>query len=160
MPDLESLLERLLTTRYEFVLVGGFAAVAHGASLLTQDIDVCAAMSEENLDRLDDALRGLRPVHRMRPDRLPFDVTEAKKQQVKNLNLSTDLGQLGCLGEVAGVGDFERVRAQSENFPFRQLQLRVLSLDALIVAKSALDRPRDKQAVLQLKAIQERLRGS
>ena len=158
MPDLESLLERLSDARYEFVLVGGFAAVAHGASLMTQDIDVCASMSEENLDRLDHALSGLRPVHRMRPDRLPFDVEQAKRLRVKNLYLSTDLGQLDCLGEVAGVGEFDEAREQSDAISFRGRHLRLLSLDALIVAKSALDRPRDKEAVLQLKAIRQRLR--
>jgi len=42
-PDLESLLGRLIRGDVEFVVVGGFAAVAHGASLLTQDLEVCCA---------------------------------------------------------------------------------------------------------------------
>ena len=41
MPDFESLLNRLIQSNVEFVIVGGFAAVAHGVSLPTQDIDVC-----------------------------------------------------------------------------------------------------------------------
>jgi hypothetical protein len=160
MQDLESLLVRLLEAEYEFVLVGGFAAVAHGASLMTQDVDVCASMSLENLDRLARAVEGLGPVHRMRPDRLPFDVEQAKQLEVKNLYLSTDLGQLDCLGEIAGLGEYEAVRKHIDRVPFRGHELRILSLDALIVAKSALDRPRDKEAVLQLKAIRDRLRDA
>jgi len=37
--NLESLLERLVRSNVEFIVVGGFAAFAHGVSLLTQDID-------------------------------------------------------------------------------------------------------------------------
>ena len=35
------------------------------------------------------------------------------------------------------------------------IQLRVLSLDALIKAKKAMNRPRDKEAILQLEAIKK-----
>ena len=58
MPDLESLLVRLIDSGFEFTVVGGFAAVAHGASLMTQDVDVCAPMTLDNLDRLGRALDG------------------------------------------------------------------------------------------------------
>jgi len=34
MNDLESLLKRLVDHRVEFVIVGGYAAVAHGVSLV------------------------------------------------------------------------------------------------------------------------------
>ena len=39
------------------VVVGGFAAVVRGSSLLTRDIDVVPSRSKENLDRLGRALR-------------------------------------------------------------------------------------------------------
>ncbi|HHI68076.1 MAG TPA: nucleotidyltransferase, partial [Planctomycetes bacterium] len=40
MHDLENLLERLIEGGVEFTLIGGFAAVAHGATFLTRDLDV------------------------------------------------------------------------------------------------------------------------
>jgi molybdopterin-guanine dinucleotide biosynthesis protein len=45
MPDFESLLSRLIDHHVDFVIVGGFAAVAHGSSLLTQDVDICCRLS-------------------------------------------------------------------------------------------------------------------
>lgn len=42
-----------------FVLVGGLAAVAHGSTLATADIDIAPERSAENLDRLAAALREL-----------------------------------------------------------------------------------------------------
>ena len=43
--------------RVEYIVVGGFAAVIHGSSLPTQDIDVLPARSMDNLDRLSRALK-------------------------------------------------------------------------------------------------------
>jgi hypothetical protein len=65
VPDLEPLLGRVIQTGVEFVVVGGFAAVAHGVSLPTQDIDVCCRFTPENLLRLQGAIADLHPVHRM-----------------------------------------------------------------------------------------------
>jgi len=44
MPDLELLLARLVEFRVRFVVVGGYAAAAHGVTLVTQDIDVCCSL--------------------------------------------------------------------------------------------------------------------
>ncbi len=42
-----------------YVVVGGFAAVAHGSPRLTSDVDVTPARDLDNLMRLSDALRDL-----------------------------------------------------------------------------------------------------
>ena len=49
MPELESLLDRLIQGGVQFSVVGGFAAMAHGVTLLTQDIDICLKLTKENL---------------------------------------------------------------------------------------------------------------
>jgi hypothetical protein len=41
--DLAGLLHRLAEYDVDFVVVGGFAAIVHGSTLVTQDIDVCYA---------------------------------------------------------------------------------------------------------------------
>jgi adenine deaminase len=46
------------------VIVGGFAATLHGSSLVTRDLDVCAILSDQNVEKLRDALRDLQPTHR------------------------------------------------------------------------------------------------
>ena len=58
MPALESLLDRLIQGRVQFCIVGGFAAMAHGVTLLTQDLDICLPFSTENLFRLQNTLAG------------------------------------------------------------------------------------------------------
>ena len=158
MADFEGLLTRLLEQKVEFVVVGGFAAIAHGATSVTQDIDICCRFSAENLLRLQQALAGLHPVHRMTPQRIPLNLTPATCQNFKNLYLDTDLGQLDCLGSIKGVGEFENVRQRSSSVDMPAGICLVLNLQALIDAKKAMGRPRDKETVLQLEAIQERLR--
>ena len=156
MPDLESLLERLIRGQVEFVVVGGFAAVAHGVSLLTQDIDICCAFVPDNLLRLQAVIADLHPVHRMLPARPPLQLTRETCSGLKNLYLDTDWGQLDCLGAVLGVGGYDEVVPQSVEVQLPAGVCRVLAIDALIRAKEAMGRDRDREAVLQLKAIRER----
>jgi predicted nucleotidyltransferase len=35
------LIQRLVDNGVEFVIIGGFAAVAHGVTVLTRDVDMC-----------------------------------------------------------------------------------------------------------------------
>ena len=55
---------RVLSTLHhhgvQFVLLGGLAAIAHGSSLSTEDIDIAPERSRGNLDRLAAALRDLK----------------------------------------------------------------------------------------------------
>jgi hypothetical protein len=158
MPDLNGLLKRLHTQKVEFVLVGGFAALMHGGTLLTRDLDICCRFSEDNLRRIQAAVADLHPVHRMRPD-LPLELTPEICQSLKNLYLKTDLGSLDCLGEVKGVGDYAKVEKHSvvAELPFGEC--RVLDLDTLIRAKQAMNRDHDKITVRQLLAIKDRQAG-
>ena len=160
MPDLESLLERLVRNEVAFVVVGGFAAVAHGVSLLTEDVDVCCSFAPANLLKLQAALRDLHPVHRMTPARLPLSLTPQSCAGLKNLYLDTDYGQLDCLGQVKGVGDYDEVERQSVAVELPFGSCRVLEIDALIQSKEATDRPRDQAAIVQLRAIKERSRSA
>jgi hypothetical protein len=157
MANFENLLARLIECRVEFVLVGGFAATAYGSTLLTQDVDVCLRFSPDSLMRLQEALADLHPVHRMTPQRLPLRLTPETCQGLKNLYLDTDLGQLDCLGTIQGVGDFVHVKEHSIEVRLATGVCRILSLDALIQSKEAMGRPRDRESVLQLKAIRARL---
>jgi hypothetical protein len=156
LPDLEGLLDRLIHHGVEFVVVGGFAAVAHGVTLLTQDIDICCRFVPDNLMRLQDALADLEPVHRMPSSRPPLRLTRETAPESRNLYLDTGWGQLDCLGDVLGVGDYDRVLAESISVRLSAGPCRILSVDALIRAKEAMGRERDRQAVVQLRAIRER----
>jgi hypothetical protein len=156
MPDLESLLLRLMNHDVEFVIAGGFAAAAHGCTLVTMDIDIACRMTTDNLQKLQQALHGLNPVHRMTPDRVPLDLKASDCEGLKNLYLDTNLGQLDCLSEIAGIGDFDAVKKMSEEIDLGSRKCAILTLDGIIQAKQAMDRPRDREALRQLKAIRER----
>lgn len=139
------------------MIAGGLGTLLHGSALLTRDVDVACRMEPDNMLRLFEACAELHPVHRMTPQRLPFTREQAKKGDLKNLYLSTDWGQLDCLGEIKGVGDYAACLACSEPIDLDGAVIRVLTLDALIIAKRAMGRPRDLHAVLELEAIRERL---
>ncbi len=158
MSDLKTLLKRLLEHDVEFVVIGAFASAAHGVTLLTQDVDICCPFTPRNLLKLQEAVADLHPVHRLTPKRLPLQLTRKNCRGLKNLYLETDLGVLDCLGEVLGVGGFTTMKRQSVVIDLGFGKCRVLGLDALIKAKRAMDRPRDREAVKQLEAIRARKR--
>jgi hypothetical protein len=143
------MLGRLQSAGIDFVLVGGYAAVAHGVSLVTQDIDICCRFSRENLYRLQDTLSELHPRH--------LEFTEELCSRLKNLYLETDLCVLDCLSEVAGVGGFDDVLAHSVAMATPAGSIRVLDIDTLIKAEETMGRLHDQLAVTQLRAIKERL---
>jgi hypothetical protein len=149
-----NLLQRLARASVDFVIVGGYAGVVHGCTYTTQDIDVCCDFTPANLLALQAALSDLHPVHRMTPGRQPLELTPENASTFKNLYLDTDLGHLDCLSEIQGLGGFAQVKQASIHIEVEGLELHVLSLDALIRAKEALHRPRDRQALRQLKALQ------
>lgn len=159
MQGLKDLIIRLRNSATDFVLAGGFGVMAHGSSLMTRDVDVACRMDPDNLLRLYKALEDLHPVHRMTPQRLPFTMDLAADSGLRNLYLSTDWGQLDCLGEIKGIGGYDECLRRSEPIDIDGHEVRVLSIDALIEAKRAMGRPRDLHAVLELEAIREQLRS-
>lgn len=158
MTELNRLLQRLSDAKIDFVIVGGFAAMLHGSSLLTRDLDVCAVLTAENLDKLRDVFRDLHPVHRMAPQRLSFLDNPDPGVPLNNLYLQTDLGPLDLLSTITGVGDFERVRTASIQVELFGQSVNVMAIEDLIQAKQALGREKDWLAVKELKAIVEKHR--
>jgi hypothetical protein len=152
MPFL-NILQLLAKHEVDFVIIGGFAGAVHGCTILTQDIDICCDFSVPNLLKLATALKDIHPVHRMTPARLPLKLNEANTGQFKNLYLDTDIGQLDCLSFVEGLGDYEKVKQGSILIEAEGLKMRTLDIDTLIKAKKAMNRPRDRQMIEELKKI-------
>lgn len=157
MSDLNNLLQRLCDADIDFVVVGGFAAMLHGSSLLTRDLDVCAVLTRENVAKLRQVLQDIHPAHRDNV-RLSFLDNPAPDVEVRNLYLRTDLGPVDFLSSVAGVGGFEAVRANAIDVELFGRRCRVISLDDLIRSKEALGRDKDREGLRHLHAIREKLR--
>ncbi|HMP81424.1 MAG TPA: hypothetical protein PKA41_01805 [Verrucomicrobiota bacterium] len=155
MQNLTELTRRLIAADVEFVLVGGFAAIAHGVLRSTLDVDICCRFSEENLLRIQRAVADLHPVHRQRTD-LPLDLTPAQCASLKDLYLKTDLGILDCLGEIKAVGDYDEVSRHTVELELPIGRCRVIDLETLIAAKEAMGRDHDRITVRELKEIKKR----
>jgi len=152
-------LKHLLKHEVTFVVVGGMAGVLHGSRLVTEDLDVCAPLTQENLSRICDALRHLHPRFRMSPNRPPLPDQPAALNGFRNLYLITDMGQIDILSEIAGVGGFAETLCHAVTVELGGMSCKVLDLDALIRSKRALGRPRDLQAAVELEAIRARRMG-
>ncbi len=156
MAILSQLLQCLCDADVDFVIVGGFAALLHGSTLVTRDLDVCAVLSHQDVAKLREALRDLNPTHRLTPQRLSFLTNPDPGVEVRNLYLETELGAIDILSSVLGVGDFERVRATSTEIDVFGRRCRVISIDDLILAKETLGREKDLLAAKELRAIRDK----
>ena len=86
------LLTRLNDAGLDMVVIGGIAGILHGSTLLTEDLDVCCRMTEQNMARLLAAIRSLNPHFRFHPKRPPLPVDPQELARYRTLNLQTDLG--------------------------------------------------------------------
>jgi predicted nucleotidyltransferase len=153
MQDFSRLLQRLADGGFEFVIVGGFAALTHGSSLITRDLDVCAVLTDENVEKLRSTLADWHPKHRMTPQRLSFLEHPLPGTALQNLYLQTDVGIIDILSSISGVGGFERLKKNAVELEVNGRTYRVISLEDLIAAKEAVGREKDLLAVKELRAI-------
>ena len=95
--DLEALLRELVAANVEFIVVGGAAAVIHGAPITTQDLDIVPRQDAGGLERLLAALTALDT--RFRPVRLDRDLAPTAEHLAGGgqLNLITRHGPLDVL---------------------------------------------------------------
>jgi predicted nucleotidyltransferase len=156
MHKLHELLRRLAEADVEFVLIGGYAAVIHGSAYVTNDVDVCAVLSPDNIERIRKALSDLKPVHRQSHRRLSFLEVPAPGQSLQNLYLETTDGIIDIITSVLGVGDFARLRERAMRADVFGMSCAVISLEDLIAAKEALGREKDILTAKELRSIAAR----
>ena len=143
-PDFLAALRALAEHRVEFVVIGGVAAVLHGAPMTTFDLDVVPARTAENAERLHLALAQLDACYREHLPKLLRPRTADLLLPGHHL-LMTAAGPLDVLGSVAGDRTYFDLVARSEAFALEaKLSVRVLALDALIELKEATDREKDR----------------
>jgi predicted nucleotidyltransferase len=153
MHQLHLILQRLADAGLEFVVIGGYAGVIHGSALITNDVDICAVLSPENVEKIRAALGDLHPFHRATHRRLSLLDHPAPGETLHNLYLQTDQGIVDVLSSVLGLGDFARLKASAEDFEIAGRMYSIISLEDLIVAKQAVGREKDLLAVKELRAI-------
>lgn len=153
--NLNRLLHRLAEADLDFVIVGGFAAMLHGSSLVTRDLDICMVLDAPNVERLRQILADLYPVHRFTVARLPFGTVPAPGTSLQNLYLETTWGALDVLTVMKGVGDFARIKQTAQEIDLLGTKCRLISLDDLITVKESVARPKDLLAASELRTIRD-----
>ena len=108
-----------------------------------------------NLARLVSALAPFHPRPRGFPKDLPFVWDEATLRNSTVFTLQTDLGEIDLLAEVAGLGTFAEVRAESVAVEAFGRPVISLSLAGLIRAKRAAGREKDLSALPELESLLE-----
>lgn len=153
MTDYGGILRALTATGVRFIVVGGAAAIAHGGTRLTQDIDIVYRRDRNDLERLAAALAPHRPYLRGAPPDLPFRLDVATLERGLNFTLTTTLGPLDLLGEITGGGTYEDLLPHTIELQVFGITCRCLDLPRLIRVKRAAGRPKDLEALAELESI-------
>jgi predicted nucleotidyltransferase len=153
--DFERLLTVLTQAGVDFIVIGGFAATAHGSAHVTVDLDVVYRRTADNLDRLAGALDPLHPYLRGAPPGLPFRLDPDTLRQGLNFTLVTQAGDLDLLGEATGGGTYEALLPHSEVRDVAGLECRFVDLPTLIRLKRAAGRPKDLERIAELEALRQ-----
>lgn len=157
--DTERIISTLAAHKVSYVIVGGLAAIAHGSTLATADIDLVPDADPGNLERLLDALEMLDAkilISKQRQameDSEPWESTELKKGvpgllSAEAWHFTTSAGPVDIVMTAAGVGPYEAHLDAVEEREVFNIRVFVAGIDDLVASKKALKRPKD-QAVLQ-----------
>ena len=162
--DPERMLSALADREVRFILIGGMAAVLHGDVGVTVDIDVVPERSEENLERLAEALRDLDARIRTEgePEGLSFDCSA---EFFRNLppdsivNMTTEAGDLDVTFRPSGTSGFSDLRRDAVEIKVAdRLHILVASLEDVIRSKEAASREKDRLALPRLRRLLDRIR--
>jgi predicted nucleotidyltransferase len=157
VPDFLSIIKTLASHGVEFIVVGGVAANLFGSARLTYDLDIVYSRKEANLGKIVNALRNANPYLRGAPPGLPFKLDLRTLRNGLNFTLTTDLGPIDLLGEIPGARAYEELLNDSFEINEQDLIFRCVTLPRLIQLKNAAGRPKDLEALGELRAILEDL---
>lgn len=153
-PKLLDILQVLVRHEVEFIVVGGMAAVFHGAPVVTYDLDVLHARAPENIPRLLAALRELESFYRTDLNRR-LSPNESHLVSPGHQLLATKFGPLDVLGTIDDGMSYEDLLDQTDSITVRGMNLHVLRLERLIGVKERAGRAKDLAALPVLRATLE-----
>lgn len=129
----------------DYLVIGGFAVIAHGHVRATKDVDLVASEQRENLERFAAALRELGARLRgVDAEHLPVDPTNPDDLgNGANWTMVTDAGWVDFMANPPGAAAYPQMRARSVRRRVRNVDIPIVGLDDLIRMKHAAGRPRD-----------------
>jgi hypothetical protein len=130
--DLAQVIPPLVHAKLDFILIGGMAAILHGSARVTFDVDVVYSRTHDNIERLTTALAPHRPYLRNAPSGLPFAWDTKTIRNGLNFTLTTDLGDIDLLGEVAAGETYQTLLPHSFEVEAFSTRFKCLDLPTLI----------------------------
>ncbi|MFL5245032.1 MAG: hypothetical protein ACJ8FY_23265 [Gemmataceae bacterium] len=153
--NLEMIIRQLHIHKVDYVLIGGQAMTVQGSAHITFDLAICYARTPQNIAALATALAPYHAYMRGSPVGLPFQFDSKTIEAGLNFTLQTDLGEVDVLGEVSGLGRFDKVLAKSEPKDLFGVSVQVLTIDGLLAAKKAAGRVKDRNHILELEEMKK-----
>ena len=150
-PDYRDMAECLLREGVDFMLVGGYAVALHGWPRTTFDIDFWIMANSENANAVmraitafGAALMGLTETDFHRPGMV--------------FQIGTEPQRIDIISAVDGL-DYADAARRAVKMDVDGLEIKVVSLDDLIVNKRASGRPKDIADAMALEKLKERKHG-
>ena len=142
------LLDLLVRHEVEFIIVGGLAAVLEGVPIFTMDLDILHRPTEDNTERLLQALVEIHARYRDPAGRLILP--DATRLRTNRFNLlATDLGPLDVLSNLGAGFAYEDLEQRTNTYELGEVRVRVLELASIIALKEQANRDKDR-AVLPI----------
>ncbi|MCM3873526.1 MAG: hypothetical protein ND895_22815 [Pyrinomonadaceae bacterium] len=155
MTDYRELIRSLVAGRVEFIIVGGAAAIAHGGSRLTEDLDLVYRRDQGNVEKIIKSLAPFAPYLRGAPEGLPFKWEAQTIWNGLNFTLTTSLGPLDLFAEITLGGTYDDLLPYTVTLDVFDGRCLCLGLERLIQVKRAAGRPKDLEAIAELQALLE-----
>ena len=138
----------------EFVTIGGFAAVAQGSPIPTNDVDVVPSTQRDNLTRLSAALVELdAQVRAAGIEPLPFSHDADSLAAGQIWNLTTRYGDLDITFRPSGTQGYDDLRRDAITVVLRGVAVRLASLADIVRSKEAAGRDKDRRALPVLREL-------
>ncbi len=149
-PDIVDFLENLSINSVEYVIVGGLAVIYYGHARLTGDIDIFYKNDPENIDNLYQALLDFWDGN--------IPVIESKSELTQPgmvFQFGIPPNRIDLLNRIESVS-FEEAALNKEivelRAPDKHFSIHYIGIDALIINKRAVGRPRDLEDLKYLQA--------
>jgi hypothetical protein len=164
LASVEAIARALDVAGVRYLLVGGFAVIAHGYGRLTMDLDLVIELSPANIRAAFDALTPLGYRPRQPVTGAQFADPAMRKlwietKNMKVLNLQSDQHPETTI-DIFVIEPFDFEEEYSRALPFSLVPgtpMRVVCLDTLVRMKEAVGRPRDLDDAWHLKMLRQEL---
>lgn len=162
MKSIPDILRALGDEGVRFVLVGGFAVQLHGFVRTTIDLDLALAMDSENLERFIAVARafGLAPVIPVPLESLA-DAAKIEQWHREKGMLAFALREPQVGGSVVDILvrpeiEFDQLLANAVDVQLFDRNLKIASIDDLLIMKRTANRPKDR---IDIEALEKIKRG-